>query len=396
MRTPYDSRWSIHTADSILHGHAGDLSAYMPVLKKNNFYFIDYENGKPYNGYPIGVSLLATPFVAVIELFKPSFTSLLTEEVPDNVEKVLASIFGAVAGVLFFWLILNQFKRWVVALAATFIFSLCTSMWSLATRALWQHGPLVMMLVIAMLLLQRARYNQSLVQYVSLPLASAYIIRPIAAVPIVIISAFVLLYHRTFFLRYLGWAALLAIPWCFYNFEIYGRILSPYYLLLFQQEGASPSPGMALAGLLISPGRGLFVYSPVLLFAFAGFVVAVRDREQRALHVAYAGTIVSMLAVIMLFPVWWAGHSFGPRFMTDLLPFFAYFTAFALDLGPSSARKAMLAAMAILAVISFDIHMRGATRYGPWYWNVYPEDVDRNPSRAWDWSDPPFLRTCPC
>ncbi len=393
MRTPYDSRWSIHTADSFLHGHGGDLSAYLPVLEKNQFYFIDYEHGRPHNGYPIGVSLMAAPFVAVIELVNPSFADLLKEQVPDNVEKVLASIFGAAAAVLFFYLVLDRFRQWAIALASTLIFALCTSMWSLATRALWQHGPLVLMFVTAMLLLQRAKDRPALVQYVSLPLAFAYIIRPTAAVPIVVISAFVLLYHRKFLIRYLGWAMLFALPWLAFNVVTYGRILPPYYLLLSPGGTAASAFGEALAGHLISPARGLFIYSPVLLFALPGFVLAWRDRTERPLHLAYAAIVVLILIAISLFPAWWAGHSFGPRYMIDVLPFLAYFTAFSFDLRPGARRGAVLAVIGVLAAISFTIHLRGATRSGPWAWNVSPEDVDKNPARLWDWRDPPFLRT---
>ena len=41
------------------------------------------------------------------------------------------------------------------------------------------HGPLVLMLVVAMLLLARARRRPRLMQYVSLPLAMAYLMRGI-------------------------------------------------------------------------------------------------------------------------------------------------------------------------------------------------------------------------
>jgi hypothetical protein len=34
IKTPADSRWSIHTAMSLIEGHGSDLSDYMPVLKK--------------------------------------------------------------------------------------------------------------------------------------------------------------------------------------------------------------------------------------------------------------------------------------------------------------------------------------------------------------------------
>jgi len=38
-------------------------------------------------------------------------------------------------------MILSQFQSLPIALASTFIFAFSTSIWSTATRALWQHGP---------------------------------------------------------------------------------------------------------------------------------------------------------------------------------------------------------------------------------------------------------------
>src|SRR6185503_12076619 len=135
--------------------------------------------------------------------------------------------------------------------------------------------PLILMLVIVMLLLQRTRHRPALIQYASLPLAMAYIIRPTALIPVVAVSVYVSLYHRRWLLRYALWAMLIAIPWLAFNHAIYGAMLPPYYRpqRLFNLTWFLD----ALAGHLISPARGVFVFSPVLLFAFSGFALAMRD-----------------------------------------------------------------------------------------------------------------------
>ena len=92
MRTPYDSRWSVHTAMSLIEGQGGDLTDYLPVLAKNNFYCIEYPGGRPHTVFPIGVSLLSAPIVAALAFVAPSFKGMLRETVPQNLEKVLASI----------------------------------------------------------------------------------------------------------------------------------------------------------------------------------------------------------------------------------------------------------------------------------------------------------------
>ena len=391
--TSTDSRWAIHTAMSFAKGHGGDLTEYLPIVAKQDFYSIEYPDGRPRTRYPIGTSLMIMPAVVVAGWLRPQWTKGLPYGVPRRTEQFIASIVGAAAGVVFYWVILSQFQSQAIALASSAIFSFCTSMWSTATRALWQHGPLVLMLVIAMLLLVRARRRPELIQYVALPLAMAYLIRPIAIVSIAVLSTYVLLCHRAWFVRYMCWAMLVAIPWIAYNFMIYHRPVPDYY----HREAFSVFTRFVegLLGNLFSPSRGLFVFSPVLLFALSGFVLALRDREQRALNLAYGAIVVGNTIIIGAASRWWGGHAFGPRFMTDIIPFLVYFTAFNFRL-PETFRPrtqlAVSAVVAMLALVSLTIHARGALQYATWQWNIAPRNIDDDPSRAWDWRDPQFAR----
>ena len=212
VTTSTDSRWAIHTAMSFAKGHGGDLTEYLPIIEKQEFYSIEYPDGRPRTRYPIGTALMVMPAVVVIGWLRPQWAEDLPNGVPRRTEQFIASIVGAASGVVFYWVILSQFQSQAIALASAAIFGLCTSIWSTATRALWQHGPLVLMLVIAMLLLVRARKRPELIQYVALPLAMAYLIRPIAIVSIAVLSTYVLLFYRAWFVRYMCWAMLIAIP----------------------------------------------------------------------------------------------------------------------------------------------------------------------------------------
>jgi hypothetical protein len=392
VRTVYDSRWAIHTTMSLIDRAGGSLSAYQSVIDRDDAYAIEYVNGEPRSVFPIGVSLLSVPAVAVVSLVAPGFKAKLHEQIPYSLDKTLAAIYGAIAGTIFFWVIFCRFHKFWVALATTAIFALCTSMWSSATRGLWQHGPLVLMLVVTMLLCQRARTRPSVVQYAGLPLAFAYVIRPTASIPIAILSIFIFLKYRRWFLRYVGWALVVGTPWVLFNVAIYGNILSPYYLGL--SYGGEVQFFNALMGNLFSPARGLLVYSPILALAFSGFVFALGHPEERALHLAYGTIVVASLMAMSFVPAWWAGHSFGPRYMTDVVPFFTYFVAFNFEpVIACKRRRALMVGIASLAVISLLIHMQGALRTAPLLWNTSPENIDRDPSRVWDWRDPPFFRT---
>jgi hypothetical protein len=132
----------------------------------------------------------------------------------------------------------------------------------------------------------------------------------------------------------------------------------------------------------------------VLLFALSGFAVSLRDKEQRPLHLAYSAIVIMTLIAIGFTQQWWGGYCYGPRLMTDVIPYLAYFTAFNFDLSAnfSYKKRAVLTGIGILTAISLVIHAQGALRSATWLWNSLPEDIDQNPSRVWDWSDPQFLR----
>jgi hypothetical protein len=221
----------------------------------------------------------------------------------------------------------------------------------------------------------------------------SFIIRPTAAIEIVILSVYVLVIHREWFVRYMLWAAVVAAPWFTYNWVIYNFPVPPYYLP--GRIALSDTFSEALIGNLLSPARGLFVYSPVLILAVAGLMLALRERKDRPLHLAFAIIIPIHWIVISRFPHWWAGHSYGPRFMADILPFMVYFVAFALHYAGtlnSTRRAAFMGVVALLSGVSFFMHAQGALDFSGYAWNADPVSVDEHPERLWDWRDPPFLR----
>jgi len=396
IATSYDSRWSIATAMSFLRGDGGDLSAYMPPSPDYapQSYALVKHGDHIYTVYPIGASLLAVPAVALRAWMNPRFEASIRQKVPAGFEMLIASFYGAIAVALFFWMIFIEFDDVRIAVATAMIFALGTSMWSTATRALWQHGPLNLMLIPAMLLLLGAERRPALAQYASIPLALSFIMRPTAAVPIAVCSAYVLICYRPWFVRFMLWAACIAIPWMAFNNWTWGMVLPPYYLPGTIAVGNNSTFGEALLGNLISPARGLFVFSPVLIFAISGFWLALRTREGRLLHIAFGLIVVLHWILVSHLNQWWGGYCFGPRYMTDVLPFLTYFLAFTLQwcLSAHSPQRKMVAVCIVgLALVSISIHAQGALRFAPHRWSSDP-DIDTHTSRLWDWHDLQFAR----
>lgn len=73
-----------------------------------------------------------------------------------------------------------------------------------------------------------------------------------------------------------------------------------------------------LVGLLVSPGRGLFLFAPVTLLALAGLPRFYRDHPWETLVVV--GSFVPYLVMSSLQPKWWGGWNWGPRFLVPFLP----------------------------------------------------------------------------
>jgi hypothetical protein len=101
-----------------------------------------------------------------------------------------------------------------------------------------------------------------------------------------------------------------------YNYARYGDVLETGYL---PQEKFSTHWLEGITGLLISPGRGLFLYAPVLLVSLLATPVFVkRHRLEAALALLVSASYVLLYGRWFF---WHAGYAWGPRFLVPIVPF---------------------------------------------------------------------------
>jgi hypothetical protein len=72
----------------------------------------------------------------------------------------------------------------------------------------------------------------------------------------------------------------------------------------------------ALYGITISPYRGLFFVSPILLLAFVGFALMKRNASYWSL----IAIVITFVLVIASFNGWHGGFAFGPRYLVPIVP----------------------------------------------------------------------------
>jgi hypothetical protein len=309
-----------------------------------------------------------------------------------KLERFIASLVVAAAAVIVFRTA-ALFLPPMAALGLAALFAFGTSAWSIASRALWQHGPSMLLLAIALHLFARARTEPGLAAYASIPLALAYVVRPTNAVGVAVFTVLVALRHRSALPRYVAFALPIAASFVSYSWATYHSIVPPYHHPA--RVGASPYFWSALAGNLVSPARGLFVYTPVLLLCIVGIALKLRQRTFDALDGALLALCTLHWIAISSFPHWWAGHSYGPRFFSDLLPLLVWFlipVVQAIRAAVGLWRLVAATAFAGLAALGVLLHFRGAVDKRTWQWGVTPINIDLAPERLWDFRDPPFLR----
>jgi len=273
------------------------------------------------------------------------------------------------------------------------IFAFCTSAWSTASLVLWQHGPSMFMLATTLYFILLSKQKESLVQYAGIPLALSFTIRPTNGWSVIGITLLVFIQYRRYFLKYILWAALVAILFIAYNAHIYHAILPPYFQ---QKTFFSKYLLEGLAGTLISPSRGLIIFSPILIFSLLGIYYKFRERRMETLDFILLGILGAHWLTISSWYSWGGGHSYGPRLFTDMLPFLIYFLLPAMEyLTVQWKQKKALILLALFctfAGLSYFIHYQGATNAKTLAWNTDPQNVDVHKERLWEWKDPQFLR----
>ena len=349
-----------------------------PVLYDGEFlpYFMTYREPHYVSAYPVGSALLATPVYA----FPVLLGGVSSPGALMRLEHLAAALIAA-ASALLLYLAARRLLEGKAAVLVTLAYALGTSTFSVSSQALWQHGPSQLFVALGLYLLVRGLMEPRHAAYSGFAFASAVVCRPTNLLIVLTVAAYVLFRHRDQFWRFVAFGMPPALFLAGYNRFYFGSFLESGYSWAISHFYTPFGEG--LLGLLISPSRGLFVYSPVFLLSLIGAWRAFRGRGEE--HVLMRFLAVGAASVILLhsrWGAWWGGHSYGPRLLADLTPLL---TLLLVPFWKSTSGLGQYTLRAIV-VLSIMVHALGAFLHdGAW-----DAKAEERPELLWSWVGSPI------
>ncbi len=282
-------------------------------------------------------------------------------------------------------------------LAALYAFGTCV--WSISSQALWQQTAALFFLSLGVLCLVRVEgtWLRGLASGSAFAVAAAC--RPTGAIVLLVAAGYLAWVNRRAVLPYV----LAVLPFAFalmaYNSYYFGSPLE-FGQLAAGAAVAKAKTGstelwqtpvwLGAAGLLLSPSRGLLIYTPFLAAAFAGAAMTWRDERYVALRFLTVAVPSLWLPAFAWFD-WWGGWTYGYRPIVDSAPLLAVLCVPALA---ALHRPAWKTAFAVAAAWSVFVQILGVTTYVPDGWNAQrrdgtPANIDlpEHRDRLWSFRD---------
>lgn len=356
--------------------------------------FVTAENGRYRSAYSPVPAIAAA--VIVWPIWKAGLLDLRTPWAPTIIAVVAASTLTAIAVALTF-LTARRFLPAPRAAVLAAALGLGTGYWSTVSQTLWQHETAAFGLALFLLAfttfgsLQRAGL---IVAGIGLGIAGTSRPQLAPAIAVLLAGVFFVAGLRSGLVT----AAIVAVfAAALISFQVrwfgtpLGAIaqLEALHPAVHATERSFNFSAAGFLGLLVSPNRGLFIFTPITLVALGG----IRQALVRGVRSPLLWCLLAALVQYMFYgaySVWWGGHTYGPRYMLDVLPLLVPLAAVALaSLRPRSVRGVL--ASAALAW-SITVAATGAFFFPHDRWNVDPYDVDRHHERLWHWSDMQIVR----
>jgi hypothetical protein len=353
--------------------------------ESSTYWLVETQDHQLASLYPVVTPVLVAPLYlpAVVWLNVHGWEQPNIDRVAEIMEKLSASLLASLGCVVMYLVLRRDGGRWSLPLALAFAFG--TNTWMISSQGLWQHGTGELLVALALLL---AVGNPSRLRIALLGAVCVLMTAnrpPDGLIAGAFLACTVWTQRSKAFWLFVG-AALPLAAILAYNLDFIGFLAGGY------AAGKNPNRpffhlnGLGVLGLLVSPSRGLLVFSPFYVFLFPGLAQRLRTSTTRSLALATGFAIAAQLLLYSQAD-WRAGYSWGPRWLTDLLPILTWLLAPA----PLAFRAFPRFLLILAMVASIAIQAIGAF----WYTRMSDERIfaaaPQPMGGAWNPRNSPFL-----
>jgi hypothetical protein len=360
MAAPYVA-WSLARHGSYEMHHHPELRKYVGTI-----HLREKSNGAWVGLRTPGSALAAVPLMVPLAVVR---AEPLGGSGMQHLGKLAAALAVAGASALFFAICKSVAPA--AAWPATILFAFGTCLYSVASQALWTHGPAAFWLCGALYCLTRSDDNRPAWKLLAgCALGMAVFTRPTTAF-FAMATGGALLARRQWrgALQVAAGGILPFVALCLYNWVNFGDPLLGGY----DNDNWSESPPLwlGLGGLLIAPSRGVLVYTPALLLVFPGIWLlatgsAGKPSGMRVLLLAWTAAAAVTLLFYARWHDWRGGWCYGPRFLCETMPIACLLFAIAYDQISHAWMRGMAGALVALSVLVHLIGIAGHSAYEDW------------------------------
>ena len=364
------------------------------LINSNDFRLIEHNNHL-YYFFPLGYSVFSIPFVWAANLMGKSMTLISSDIWLQSILSTLTVISCFIIGYFIARHFITQY--WSLFFSLTFV--LGSSIISTMGTALWSINYEVIFILLGILIL--INYNKirkSIFPYIlAATLFSAYFCRPTAATFIISAGIYLFIKDRNSFIKATFSFIILFCFFVFFSLTELHQILPVYY---FPERVAHARVFFtALYGHLLSPSRGILIYSPHILVTLVLVLIFFKKLKLWINPFIWISLIWFSLHLFINsnFLEWWGGWSYGNRLFTDVMPAFflliVIFWKYALISLNKIKINYIFSVFFVAATVAVFINTyQGLYNVSTAYWNIRPS-IDKNQKYLFDWRFPQFLST---
>jgi len=380
-----DSYGTLLVSESLLKHGSIKLDRYQDRLAGDPRF--GQKSGHLYNYFPIGTPIMAMPLTAIA-------LAAGKDTLNDNrrLQEKMAGVVN-IAIFLFLFLLARRFLSDLPAALLAGGFWISTSLSSVLATALWSHDFAVLFALISLWLTTKPEATTiKTALLVGLVLFLGYLCRPTLSLLAAATVLFFLMQRMAAQAAAISASfALCMLVFIAFSWQEFGQLLPDYYM---PQRLESNTFATALYGNMLSPARGFLIYTPILIALLLRPSATIEAARRHAgLWLAMLFWIIVHWISISRFQHWWAGYSYGPRLMVDIMPGLFVLIVTTISCWQIQSRYDFVRpALVLLILIGGWMHVIQGTRnsYSGALWNGKP-NIDENPQLIFDWRYPQFL-----